>query len=139
MSELYEENTEKMSLEEKEILLVRMDDSYTAAEVTQIINEIDQNINGEDEEFTTPVLFLDRSVEVEKLSIGRLEHILEQAKSVAKDGRPTQEEVEFNNEELEGVEVEEEEDQVKVEDIPEELNELVPKEVREQNQDNETS
>lgn len=139
MSELYEENTEEVRLKEKEILLVRMDDSYTAAEVTQIINEIDQNINGEDEEFTSPVLFLDRSVEVEKLSIGRLEHILEQAKSVVEDGRPTQEEVEFHNDELEGVEVEEEEDQVKVEDIPEELNELVPKEVRDQNQNNETS
>ena len=139
MSEFYEENTEEMILKEKEILLVRMDDSYTAAEVTQIINEIDQNINGEDEEFTSPVLFLDRSVEVEKLSIGRLEHILEQAKSVVEDGRPTQEEVEFHNDELEGVEVEEEEDQVKVEDIPEELNELVPKEVRDQNQNNETS
>jgi len=138
MSEFYEENTDEMSLREKEILLVRMDDSYTAAEVTQIINEIDQNINGEDEEFTTPVLFLDKSVEVEKLSIGRLEHILEQAKSVVEDGRPTQKEVEFENEELEGVEVEEEEDQVKVEDIPEELEELVPKEVRDQNQDNET-
>jgi len=139
MSEFYEENTEEMDLKEKEILLVRMDDSYTAAEVTQIINEIDQNINGEDEEFTTPVLFLDKSVEVEKLSIGRLEHILEQAKSVVEDGKLKQEEVEFKNEELEGVEVEEEEDQVKVEDIPEELEELVPKEVREKNQDNETS
>jgi len=139
MSEFYEENTDEMSLGEKEILLVRMDDSYTAAEVTQIINEIDQNINGEDEEFTTPVLFLDKSVEVEKLSIGRLEHILEQAKSVVEDGRPTQKEVEFKNEELEGVEVEEEEDQVKVEDIPEELEELVPKEVRDQSQDKETS
>ncbi len=139
MSELYEENTEEMSLKEKEILLVRMEDSYTAAEVTQIINEIDQNINGEDEEFTTPVLFLDKSVEVEKLSINRLEQILEQAKSIFEDGKPKQEEVEFENEELEGVEVEEEEDQVKVDDIPEELEELVPKEVRDQHQDEETS
>lgn len=135
MSELYDETTDKMSIKEKEILLVKMDERYSTEQVTQIINEIGQNINGEDEEFQTPVLFLDKSVELEKVSIERLEHILEQAKAIAKTGEPDQEEVKFENEELEGVELEEEDKRIEMEDIPEELEDLVPQEVKdEQNQ-----
>lgn len=124
---LIEDSVEQLNVKEKEILLVRMDDRYTAEEVTQIIQNIGEEINGEDQEFTTPVLFVDKSVEFETMSIDRLEKILDHAKTISEEGRDAQEEVEPPEDE-EGVEkVEGEEKQsVDMEQIPDELEDLIP-------------
>lgn len=125
--EVVQNSTEKMNLKEKEILLVRMDDRYTAEEVTQIIQNIGEKVNGEDQEFTNPVLFVDKSVEFEKMSIERLEKILDHAKSISEKGEDAQEEVELpeNNEDVE-ITTKEEKQSIDVDQIPDELEELVP-------------
>lgn len=125
--EVVQNSTEKMNLKEKEILLVRMDDRYTAEEVTQIIQNIGEKVNGEDQEFTNPVLFVDKSVEFEKMSIERLEKILDHAKSISEKGEDAQEEVEppENNEDVE-ITTKEEKQSIDVDQIPDELEELVP-------------
>lgn len=125
--DVLEESLDRIGVKEKEILLVRMDDRYTAEEVTQIIQNIGEKINGEDQEFTTPVLFVDKSVEFEKMSIERLEKILDHAKSISEEGRDAQEEVEPPEDE-EGVEKAESEEKqsVDMDQIPEELEDLIP-------------
>lgn len=123
--ELLEESVDEMTLREKEILIVKMDDRYTAEEVTQIIQNIGQDIN-EEQEFTTPVLFLDKSVELEKVSIDRLEQILEHAKTLHEEDKDAQDEVEPEEDE-DKVEKNPREDQyVDMDQIPDELEDLIP-------------
>lgn len=123
--ELLEESVDEMTLREKEILIVKMDDRYTAEEVTQIIQNIGQDVN-EDQEFTTPVLFLDKSVELEKVSIDRLEQILDHAKTLHEEDKDAQDEIEVDEDEEKVEKGPREDHYVDMDEIPDELEDLIP-------------
>lgn len=123
------QDIEKMTIEPKDVLIVRMNDQYTVAEVTQMINEIAEQVNANDKKFKTPVLFLDESMKLEKISINDLETLLDHAKAIQESGEDAQEEVAFDNP-AKNPHPDDEKTKIDPEELPDELKALVPDNVK---------
>jgi len=121
---------EKFDLKPKEVLLVRLDDRYNAQQVNKIIQKVSKIVNEnaqEDDSYMNPVLFMDKSVELETLPIDQLEDILEQAKSISEKQELNQEEIEVEEREREERIGEEE-----IDSMHEELKDLIPRDKKDE-------
>lgn len=124
---------ESMELKPKDVLIVRVTDEFTPEELNNVVQHVSRTINEgveEGETYMNPVLFLDKDVDLETVSIDQLEHILNHAKSMAEQGTDAQEEVELTNPSSQQKELDRNRDegfsQEDIEEMHEDLKELIP-------------